>query len=72
MNGKQLKNSNAMKNSWKNLTVFLNNVGPKATEALIRRMFWILNGLRAIKRNIHLCVTCSEQNPKTMQKFMSE
>ncbi|XP_053990009.1 uncharacterized protein LOC128882436, partial [Hylaeus volcanicus] len=47
------------------------HTGPKLTEALIRKKFWITNGQTTIKKQLKNCVICRKFRPKTAHQMMA-
>lgn len=46
--------------------------GPRLTEALIRKKFWIVNGMSTIKKTLRNCIICKKCKPKPLCQKMGE
>lgn len=46
------------------------HAGPKLTESIIRKQFWIINGQTTIKKQLKNCVVCRKYRPKTSHQMM--
>ncbi|XP_055326287.1 uncharacterized protein LOC129580118 [Sitodiplosis mosellana] len=44
--------------------------GPKLTETLLRRKYWIIDMKRTVKRVVRKCVVCAKIQPRTMEQLM--
>lgn len=46
--------------------------GPRLTEAILRKKYWLINSQSCIRNQIRRCLKCARFNPKVQQQIMAD
>lgn len=46
--------------------------GPRLTESILRKKYWLINSQSCIRKQINNCVKCARYNPKIQQQVMAD